>query len=273
MELLSKKYKEIFKLKQMLKDAHIPYEFYELPGIEEMRKIMPDYYEHWHLNYPDREHCIISVIEGLGTYGEEADKLEIMGGLTDKEAEHDAVIGWLTAEEVFDRIKKLEEKRKGELSIMKKVVRYVDEETLEIKEIITEEIASITDDEIFGPETLAKAKEDATEVADLVLQALDCDPEDFSEKYKKMKQAEKEFEDIYLPFKDRWIELHETHPGIPKSIVFNSGVKVTYVSPTTRTSIDTRKLKEEEPTLAKKYTKTTSVKATTRIESPTVSKI
>ena len=103
----SKKYKEIFRLKKMLEDANIPFDFFEMDP--EARKIMPEF-EHWHINYPNRNKFIISVIEGFGTYGEQDDKLEIMGELTEEEKEEDCdVIGWLTAEEVFERIKKLEE--------------------------------------------------------------------------------------------------------------------------------------------------------------------
>ena len=49
---------------------------------------------------------IISVVEGIGSYGREADKLEIMGLLTPEEAERDSVAGWLTADDVFRRIQK-----------------------------------------------------------------------------------------------------------------------------------------------------------------------
>lgn len=75
-----------------------------------MRTLIPEW-EHWHINYPNREKRIISVIEGIGTYGEADDKLEIMGGLTEEEAENDDVAGWLTAENVFERIKNIENKR------------------------------------------------------------------------------------------------------------------------------------------------------------------
>lgn len=102
----SKTYKEIFKLKKMLEDAKIPFDFFEMDP--QARLIIPEW-EHWHINYPSKKNCIISIIEGVGTYGEEDDKLEIMGGLTEEEAKHDAVVGWLTAENVFNRIKKLEE--------------------------------------------------------------------------------------------------------------------------------------------------------------------
>ena len=46
----------------------------------------------------------------------------------------------------------------------------------------------------------------------------------------------------------------------------NDILKVTYVEPTTRTTIDSKKLKEELPAIAEKYTKTTVVKGSVRIE-------
>ena len=98
----SKKYKEIFRLKKMLEDANIPFDFFEMDP--DARKIIPEF-EHWHINYPNRGDFIVSAIEGFGTYGEQDDKLEIMGGLTEEEKEEGYdVIGWLTAEEVFERI-------------------------------------------------------------------------------------------------------------------------------------------------------------------------
>lgn len=101
------KYKEIFRLKKMLEDAKIPFDFFEMEP--QARTIIPEW-EHWHINYPSQANCIVSVIEGIGTYGEQDDKLEIMGGLTKEEKEEGyEVIGWLTAEEVFNRIKELEE--------------------------------------------------------------------------------------------------------------------------------------------------------------------
>ena len=46
----------------------------------------------------------------------------------------------------------------------------------------------------------------------------------------------------------------------------NDILKVTYVEPTTRTSIDSARLKKELPAIAEKYTKTTAVKGSVRIE-------
>ena len=46
----------------------------------------------------------------------------------------------------------------------------------------------------------------------------------------------------------------------------NDILKITYVEPTTRTSIDSKKLKEELPAIAEKYTKVSQVKGSVRIE-------
>ena len=46
----------------------------------------------------------------------------------------------------------------------------------------------------------------------------------------------------------------------------NDLLKVTYVEPTTRTTIDSAKLKKELPAVAEKYTKVSQVKGSVRIE-------
>ena len=46
----------------------------------------------------------------------------------------------------------------------------------------------------------------------------------------------------------------------------NDVIKLTYVAPTARSSIDSAKLKKEMPEIAQKYTKTSNVKASVRIE-------
>lgn len=96
-------YKEIIKLKEMLEKANIPFDFFRfLDGDEYFPKSYLDMMDGYVLKYPNRgsgEVC--SVIEHGGSYGHEADKLEIMG-LTGT----DDVEGWLSAEEVFNRIKK-----------------------------------------------------------------------------------------------------------------------------------------------------------------------
>lgn len=100
---------------------------------------------------------------------------------------------------------------------------------------------------------------------DVIQSVLNCEPDEFYKKYKKMKKAEEEFNNLYEPFKKGLIELYANHSEMPKSIVVG-GAKLTYVSPSTRTTVDTKKLKEEEPELAKKYSKTSLVSATIRLE-------
>ena len=86
-------YKEILKLKEMLEKAGIPFEFSDMWG-------------GYHLCYPNNKTTVCSVIEHDGSYGREQDLLEIMGLLTDEELQDDDVVGFLSAENVFERIKK-----------------------------------------------------------------------------------------------------------------------------------------------------------------------
>ena len=96
-DLYDKPCKEIFKLKRMLEKADIPFEFIEGFG-----------YDPNHICYPNKDNMRISVIEGFGTHGREQDRLEILGGFTPWEQfKHgDSPIGFLTAKNVFKRIKK-----------------------------------------------------------------------------------------------------------------------------------------------------------------------
>lgn len=134
---------------------------------------------------------------------------------------------------------------------MKKVIRYVDEDTLEIMEKVVDDGVS--------------ESEEVDNTIALFEQALGCDPDEFTKKYNDYKLAEREFNKLYEPFKANLIDLHEKNKDLPKSVVIGN-TKLTYVSPSTRNSIDSKKLKEEEPTIAEKYTKTTNVKATIRLE-------
>ena len=94
--------------------------------------------------------------------------------------------------------------------------------------------------------------------ADMIRSILNCEPEEFCKKY------EAAFNELYEPFKENLIKLHETTPELPNSTVVG-GVKLIYVAPTVRTSIDTKKLKEEEPEIAKKFMRTSDVKASVRL--------
>ncbi len=95
--------------------------------------------------------------------------------------------------------------------------------------------------------------------------ALNCNIDEFNKKYDAYKKAKKEFEEIYEPFKGQLLNLYEKQNELPSSIIIGNA-KLIYVSPSIRTTIDSKKLKEEEPEIAKKFTKTTEVKATLRLE-------
>lgn len=87
-------YQEIIKLWKMLLDEGIPCEVRRwLDGVK--------------LKYCGHgETQILSAVQNKYSYGAEEDRIEILGLLTDKEARIDSVCGWLTAEQVFERIKK-----------------------------------------------------------------------------------------------------------------------------------------------------------------------
>lgn len=91
----NEKYQEILKLDRMLTEAGIPH-------------TLETSMDGWQLCYPSNrqdDECIMDAIEKMGSYGSESDKLEIMGLLTPEEESHDSVLGYLTAEDVFERIR------------------------------------------------------------------------------------------------------------------------------------------------------------------------
>lgn len=85
-------YKEILKLKVMLEEANIPFDFEPLHG-------------GYILIIRSKKRRLYDCIEHMGSYGNEQDKLEIMGALTREEYKNDSVLGDLSAEEVFRRFK------------------------------------------------------------------------------------------------------------------------------------------------------------------------
>lgn len=92
---MKERYNEILRLKGMLEKAKIPFEFSELFG-------------GYHIIYLNNHFRVCSVIEHDFSYGREQDLLEIEGLMTKKEKkkEKDDVLGYLTAENVFQRIEK-----------------------------------------------------------------------------------------------------------------------------------------------------------------------
>lgn len=133
---------------------------------------------------------------------------------------------------------------------MKKLI--VNEETWELEEI---EVSDIK-------------KESNENTSEFTLKNyLGCDPEEFIAKYKSYKQAKTDFDILFERAKNNLLELYENgvEDGFPFTISIGEGVKLTYVRQSMRTSIDNKKLKEEEPEIAKKYTKYTIVNPTIRI--------
>ena len=60
--------------------------------------------QHNQVWYPSRDNTVCDVICHEYSYGGKDGLLEMMGLLTDEEAEGDSVLGWLTADEVYRRI-------------------------------------------------------------------------------------------------------------------------------------------------------------------------
>lgn len=95
-------YREILKLDVMLNEADIPHELIK-------------FNDGWQVIYPeDGPKRIMDAIEHFGSYGAEEDLLEIMGLLTPDEEENDSVLGYLTAENVFERIKNQQNEGRSE---------------------------------------------------------------------------------------------------------------------------------------------------------------
>lgn len=90
-----KSFDELFKLESMLKAEGIPFVYHRQP-----------YKCGFQICYPeDGENRVCSIILHSGSYGRGEGLLEIMGLLKPDEEECDDVVGYLTAEDVFERIK------------------------------------------------------------------------------------------------------------------------------------------------------------------------
>lgn len=102
---LNDKYKEIIRLHEMLEENDIPH-------------VIRRWMDGWMVCYPvarPSEKCVMDAIEMFGSYGAHEDKLEIQGLLTPEEDEYDSIAGYLTAENVFERIKNHWEEHKEDM--------------------------------------------------------------------------------------------------------------------------------------------------------------
>lgn len=118
------KYSEIFKLHDMLKTADIPHDFH--------RRMMGGRLYVYQILYPNKESwdCMLpgegardmtcSIIEGPDTRGGDQNRLEIYGLFHGTDPDFDSLVGYLTAENVYNEIVKAEEERKAMFTHMPK---------------------------------------------------------------------------------------------------------------------------------------------------------
>ena len=89
------KYSEIVQLHEMLTGANIPHKF-------------AHYSDGYRITYKMNKNNVVAIFEHGTSYGHECDLLELSGGLlTENEARHAGLVksvGWLTADNVFQRI-------------------------------------------------------------------------------------------------------------------------------------------------------------------------
>jgi hypothetical protein len=88
-------YKEIRKLAKMLIQEHIPFRIDYLSNGMQVA-----YYD-----TNDSTFRVCSAVEHDGSYGHAVDRIEIMGLVNESKVFKDSVEGYLTAKEVFERIK------------------------------------------------------------------------------------------------------------------------------------------------------------------------
>lgn len=154
----------------------------------------------------------------------------------------------------------------------KKIIKRFNLETLEVELIEVEESDEVGEDlsETKFKSSIKTDDADISSFDDTIIatmqSALGCSVDEFCNAYKKYKEAEKEFNDLYIPFKTKLLKIYEDHADQPiptRNVI--GGLTMTYIAPSTRTVIDSKKLKEEEPELVKKYSKTTRVSPTFRL--------
>lgn len=88
--ILDDGYTEILKLDKMLTEANVPH-------------TLDRFLDGWQVIYSVNGKRIADAIQHFGSYGNTENLLEIMGLVDPKESD-DSVLGWLTAEDVFERM-------------------------------------------------------------------------------------------------------------------------------------------------------------------------
>ena len=91
----------------------------------------------------------------------------------------------------------------------------------------------------------------------------DLIPNGYAEVYKRYCEAKKELDALDEEFKAKLLEAFESNE-CNTTVVEKDGLKFTYVKGSTRKTIDSKKLQEEEPNIYDKYLKETQVKGSIR---------
>lgn len=94
--------------------------------------------------------------------------------------------------------------------------------------------------------------------------AKDLIPEGFVQKYKQMKQLQDEIGKTEDMIKQKLLEMFESIPELETNTVTVDGLSFTYVSPSVRKTVDTKKLQEEYPKIYAKMLKESNVRSSIR---------
>lgn len=89
-------------------------------------------------------------------------------------------------------------------------------------------------------------------------------PEKFAKEYKKMKKLQDELTKTENEIKAKLIEMFESIPEREQNSVSMDGLRFTYVGPTQRKTVDSKKLQEEYPEIYKQCIKFSNVKSSIR---------
>lgn len=89
-------------------------------------------------------------------------------------------------------------------------------------------------------------------------------PEQFAKDYKKMKKLQEELKKTEDEIKRKLIDMFQSIPNREQNSVSSNGLKFTYIEPSQRTTVDSKKLQEEYPEIYKQCLKTSKVNSQIR---------
>lgn len=111
----------------------------------------------------------------------------------------------------------------------------------------------------MDPECVAQSEENSlVEIAQSMI------PKTFAKKFKQLKKAQDELAAIENDIKEKLKVMFESIPELETNSVTVDGIKFTYVGPSKRKTVDSKKLQEEYPEIYKKMLKESNVKSSIR---------